>query len=136
MGVLISIAEKSSFKSIMKRAAWAISNLCRGTPLPKFDIVKNGIVTLAKIILSRVLDEEELSDCLWAISSHCNEGQKSRIQRIVEISNFVPYLIQLCKGNPKSSILIPALRIVGNISIGNELHTEEILKGGVLELLA
>lgn len=47
----------------------------------------------------------------------------------------MPYLIQICKGNPKIFILVPALRIVGNISIGNELHTEEILKGGVLDLL-
>lgn len=83
MGILCNIAEKSTYKSIIKRAAWAISNLCRGTPLPKFEMVKNGVVTLAKIILMQVLDEDELSDCLWAISNHCKEGQKSRIQKLV-----------------------------------------------------
>jgi importin subunit alpha-6/7 len=47
----------------------------------------------------------------------------------------VPSLIQLCRTTTKPSVLIPAMRIVGNISIGNELHTEEILKGGGLELI-
>jgi importin subunit alpha-6/7 len=81
--VLIKLAEKSTHKCIIKRAAWAISNLCRGTPLPKFDLIKNGVATLAKIVISQVLDDDELSDCLWAISSNSNEGQKSRIQKLV-----------------------------------------------------
>jgi hypothetical protein len=70
LAALIKLAEKSSNKNIIKRAAWAISNLCRGTPLPKFDAIKFAIPTLAKIILSQVLADDELSDCLWAVSSH------------------------------------------------------------------
>lgn len=64
---LIKLAEKSTQKTILRRAAWAISNLCRGTPLPKFDLIKNGIAILAKTIMSQILDDDELSDCLWAL---------------------------------------------------------------------
>lgn len=122
--VLVKLAEKSKQKCIVKRAAWAISNLCRGTPLPKFDLIKNGFATLARTVVSQILDDDELSDCLWAISSNSADGQKSRIQKLVEINNFVSILISLCKTNSKPSVRIPALRIIGNISIGNELHTE------------
>jgi hypothetical protein len=124
MPAFIKLAERSKQKCIIKRTAWAISNLCRGSPLPKYEAVRQGIATLARIILSDVLADDELSDCLWAISSHSSEGQKSRIQKLVEVANFVACLINICKTNPKPAVYVPALRIIGNVSIGNELHTE------------
>lgn len=119
VSMILKLVDKSTHKSLLKRAAWAISNICRGTPLPKYEAIKNALSSLAKIIVSNILNDDELSDCLWAISNHTNEGQKTRIQRIVEINNFVGCLIHICKTHQKSSIYTPALRIIGNISIGN-----------------
>ena len=36
MAKLIKLVDRTNSKNVINRAAWAISNLCRGTPLPKF----------------------------------------------------------------------------------------------------
>ena len=58
LATLIKLAEKSSHKNIIQRAAWAISNLCRGKPLPKYEAIKLGISSLARMILSNVLTDD------------------------------------------------------------------------------
>lgn len=58
LATLTKLAEKSSHKSIIQRAAWAISNLCRGQPLPKYEAIKLGISSLARMILSNVLTDD------------------------------------------------------------------------------
>lgn len=49
---LIKIIETTSNKNTVKHGTWALSNLCRGRPLPKFELVKNAIPTLAKVLIS------------------------------------------------------------------------------------
>lgn len=72
MAKLIKLVDRTNSKNVINRAAWAISNLCRGTPLPKFEAVKTAIPILGKIICSEILSEEDLPDCLWAIANHTN----------------------------------------------------------------
>jgi len=66
----------------MQQGIWALSNLCRGVPLPQYELIKPAISVLGRGILSGVLEGDGLSDSLWALANHC-EGQKSRIQRLV-----------------------------------------------------
>lgn len=79
---VIRIAESSQKVSVIRQAMWALSNLCRGAPQPKYEIIKPAIPVLCKAVTSGVLDGEELQDCLWAIANN-SEGQKSRVQRVV-----------------------------------------------------
>ena len=53
---LIKIANLTKDKNLVRQIAWTISNLCRGNPLPKYDLIKNGIVTLCYIVKSGILD--------------------------------------------------------------------------------
>lgn len=48
---LITIIENTNNKATIKHGTWALSNLCRGRPLPEFYLVKNAIPTLAKVII-------------------------------------------------------------------------------------
>ena len=53
---LIKIVNNTKDKNLIRQIAWTISNLCRGVPLPKYDLVKNGIVQLCFIVKSGYLD--------------------------------------------------------------------------------
>jgi importin subunit alpha-1 len=44
---LLHIISTSNNKSTIKHGTWALSNLCRGRPLPKFELVKKAIPVLA-----------------------------------------------------------------------------------------
>jgi importin subunit alpha-1 len=50
MDPLIKIIETSNNRNTIKHGTWALSNLCRGRPLPNFERVKKAIPTLAKVI--------------------------------------------------------------------------------------
>ena len=130
---VIRIAENSKKVAVIRQAMWALSNLCRGSPQPKYEIIKPAIPVLCRAVTSGVLGGEELQDCLWAIGNN-SEGQKSRVQRLVEVPNFVACLVQLCYQG-EYSVIIPCLRIMGNISNGNEHQTQALLDCGCLALL-
>lgn len=74
-----------------------------------------------------------MSGCLWAIAAN-SETQKTRIQRLIEIKGFVQYLVASCRKHKNDTVLIPMLKIIGNISNGNQIHTEELLKADCLSL--
>lgn len=65
---LIKIVENTNNKFLISNGAWAISNLCRGSPPPKYEHVKPAIPVLAKLIISGNIEGEILSDVLWALS--------------------------------------------------------------------
>lgn len=67
----------------MIQGTWALSNLCRGSPLPKYDDVKGAIIPLCKVMKTKILDNDGLADCLWAIS-YMTEGPKIRLMPLME----------------------------------------------------
>ena len=67
MEFLIKIVMDSTNKNTIKHGTWAISNLCRGRPLPKFELTKNAIPVLCKVIIEET-DTEPLTDATWALS--------------------------------------------------------------------
>lgn len=79
---LIRMVEGSSNTRVIRQGVWALSNLCRSVPLPKYEIIKPIIPLLCKTISMNILAGEELIDALWAIANN-SEGLKSRIQRIL-----------------------------------------------------
>ncbi|KAF2076192.1 hypothetical protein CYY_002492 [Polysphondylium violaceum] len=126
---LVETAQKTNTVGILRRLSWTISNLCRGTPQPPLHMVLPCLGTLRNMVY--IADDEVLIDSIWAVSyiTSNNEG----IQCIIDLG-IVHRMIELMLSS-NHSIMIPALRTVGNIASGNDTQTQTIINLGVLPIL-
>jgi importin subunit alpha-1 len=113
--------------------------------------VKQALPSLARLIYST--DTEVLTDALWALS-YLFDGSNVRIENIIEagitrrvvelllyensptplsLSFFFIYyyylsifviMIELQYRHSSPKVAVPALRVVGNIAFGDDLHTQ------------
>ena len=88
---LLYIIDNSKNKNTIKHGTWAVSNLCRGRPLPDFDLVKKAIPTLSRVMQEEV-DPEVLTDAAWAIS-YLSDGDENRIDMVIQ-TGIVPALVK------------------------------------------
>ncbi|MBA0783913.1 hypothetical protein Gotri_001554 [Gossypium trilobum] len=109
--------------SMLRNATWTLSNFCRGKPQPPFDLVKPALPALTHLIHSN--DEEVLTDACWALS-YLSDGTNDKIQAVIE-AGVCGRLVELLM-HPSPSVLIPALRTVGNIVTGDDGQTQSIKK--------
>ncbi|CAL5194803.1 unnamed protein product [Lathyrus oleraceus] len=116
--------------SMLRNATWTLSNFCRGKPQPSFDQVKPALPALASLIHSN--DEEVLTDACWALS-YLSDGTNDKIQGVIE-AGVCSRLVELLQ-HPSPSVLIPALRTVGNIVTGDDMQTQIIINHQVLPRL-
>jgi hypothetical protein len=116
--------------SMLRNATWTLSNFCRGKPQPNFDQVKPALSALQRLIHSQ--DEEVLTDACWALS-YLSDGTNDKIQAVIE-SGVFPRLVELLM-HPSASVLIPALRTVGNIVTGDDLQTQCVIDHQALPCL-
>ncbi|XP_024394329.1 importin subunit alpha-1 isoform X2 [Physcomitrium patens] len=108
--------------SMLRNATWTLSNFCRGKPQPPFEQSKPALPALERLIHSN--DEEVLTDACWALS-YLSDGTNDKIQAVIE-AGVCPRLVNLLL-HPSPSVLIPALRTVGNIVTGDDLQTQFII---------
>ena len=78
----VRIIESCQNSKTIRQATWALSNLCRGAPLPRYDLIKPAIATLTRVIVSGQVEGDDLRDALWAVAYH-TEGLKSKVQRVL-----------------------------------------------------
>ncbi|GAU11450.1 hypothetical protein TSUD_344410 [Trifolium subterraneum] len=109
--------------SMLRNATWTLSNFCRGKPQPAFDQVKPALPALAQLIHSN--DEEVLTDACWALS-YLSDGANDKIQGVID-AGVCSRLVELLL-HPSPSVLIPALRTVGNIVTGDDMQTQFDIK--------
>ncbi|KAL0389685.1 UNVERIFIED_CONTAM: Importin subunit alpha [Sesamum calycinum] len=116
--------------SMLRNATWTLSNFCRGKPQPQFEQVKPALPALAHLIHTN--DEEVLTDACWALS-YLSDGVNDKIQAVIE-AGVCPRLVELLL-HPSPSVLIPALRTVGNIVTGDDTQTQVIIDNRALPCL-
>lgn len=116
--------------SMLRNATWTLSNFCRGKPQPQFEQTKPALPALAQLIHSN--DEEVLTDACWALS-YLSDGTNDKIQAVIE-AGVCPRLVALLV-HPSPSVLIPALRTVGNIVTGDDIQTQAIIDHQALPCL-
>lgn len=91
---MIKILQTTDSKNTIKHGTWALSNLCRGKPLPEFEHVKDAIPILSSVVIKED-DPEVLTDATWALS-YLSDGSDSRIQMVID-TGVVPKLVTLLK---------------------------------------
>eukprot|EP00301_Raphidiophrys_heterophryoidea_P008429 c13129_g1_i2.p1 GENE.c13129_g1_i2~~c13129_g1_i2.p1 ORF type:complete len:396 (-),score=98.63 c13129_g1_i2:157-1344(-) len=111
----------------LRNGAWALSNLYRSKPHPEFNVVRQALPTLARLVNSN--DEEVLADTCSSLS-HLSEGNESRIQAILDLG-VTPRIVELLM-HQSIHVQTPALRIIGNIALGNDSQTQTIINACVL----
>ncbi|CAL1398631.1 unnamed protein product [Linum trigynum] len=116
--------------SMLRNATWTLSNFCRGKPQPLFDQTKPALPALERLIHSN--DEEVLTDACWALS-YLSDGTNDKIQTVIE-AGVCPRLVELLL-HPSATVLIPALRTVGNIVTGDDMQTQCMIEHQVLPCL-
>jgi len=115
---------------LRKNAVWTISNLCRGRPAPVFSFIRITIPYLVQLLHDP--DSNIVGDALWALS-YITDGDNERIEEVLKFpvaEIVVPLLL-----HKLSTVYAPALRVVGNISTGEDRHTQAILDAGVIPRL-
>lgn len=127
---LLAQLNENAKLSMLRNATWTLSNFCRGKPQPAFDQVKPALPALARLIHSN--DEEVLTDSSWALS-YLSDGTNDKIQAVIE-AGVCPRLVELLL-HPSPSVLIPALRTVGNIVTGDDMQTQCIISNNALPWL-
>ncbi|KAG2305481.1 hypothetical protein Bca4012_061769 [Brassica carinata] len=124
---LLTQLNENSKLSMLRNATWTLSNFCRGKPPTPFEEVKPALPVLRQLIYLN--DEEVLTDACWALS-YLSDGPNDKIQAVIE-AGVCPRLVELLS-HPSPTVLIPALRTVGNIVTGDDSQTQFIIDSGVL----
>ncbi|KAK3198062.1 hypothetical protein Dsin_021477 [Dipteronia sinensis] len=108
---------------MLRNATWTLLNFCWGKPQPPFYLqIKHAFPALAQLI--HLHDEEVLTDACWALS-YLSDGTNDKIQAVIE-AGVCPRLVEFLT-HPSPSVLIPALRTVGNIVSGDDLQTRVLM---------
>lgn len=122
-------------ESLKKNGIWAISNLCRNkNPLVDLEKIKCLIpIFVNEIESNKHTSNEILIDACWALS-YLTDGPNSRIAEIIKFVNLNSF-VQLLS-HEASRVVVPCLRIIGNIVSGDDLQTQAILDCGLLPVLS
>ncbi|KAI3854902.1 hypothetical protein MKW92_008241, partial [Papaver armeniacum] len=101
----------------------------------KLSILRIATWTLSNFSLELLIhstDEEVLTDVCWTLF-YLSDGTNDKIQVVVD-ANVCPRLVEILMHH-SPSVVIPALRTVGNICNGNDIQTQIIINHQLLPFL-
>ncbi len=79
-----------------------------------------------------ITDKEIIADCCWAISYN-SDNKKNKIDTLIN-AGIIPKIVSYINDS-YLSLVVPCVRILGNVSTGTSVQTDEILKaGGITQL--
>ena len=67
--------------SLQQTAVWALSNLCRGKPLPAAATIRPALPCLADLLTSS--DNQTVADACWALSFLMDGGSPERVREVI-----------------------------------------------------
>ncbi|RDX71504.1 Importin subunit alpha-4, partial [Mucuna pruriens] len=120
----------SSGLSMLRVATWSLSNMVRGNPPLNIDQVKATLTVLQRLI--HLSDEEVVTDACWALS-YLSDDSFHKIQVIID-TGLCPKLVELLL-HPSDSVIVPALRTLGNIVNGDDDQTQFVIDNRLLPFL-
>ena len=130
LGPLIMNVTNPANDALLRNCTWALSNFCRGKPLPPLPAVSPAVPVLSGL-LAVTKDKDVLMDACWALS-YLSDQEDERIECVVS-SGAVPHLVR-CLSHEDASVVTPALRTLGNVVSGSDAQTQSVLDAGALRL--
>ncbi|XP_004527197.1 importin subunit alpha [Ceratitis capitata] len=128
---LLGLINQATPLSFLRNIVWLMSNLCRNkNPSPPFDEIKRLLPIISQLLLGS--DDQVLADACWALS-YVTDDENVKIQAVVD-TGAVERLVALL-GTDEPSIIVPALRTVGNIVTGTDTQTDAVIAAGGLQVL-
>lgn len=130
---LLALCNQNSKLTLLRNATWALSNICRGKPLPPFQAVQAALPVLSALLFLK--DESVLTDACWAFSYISDDSgpQNEQIAEVIKCGA-VPRLCHLLS-HKNNNVKHPALRTIGNIVTGDDLQTQVVINNGALPRL-
>jgi len=89
--VLVELLKTTTQENIFKHGIWALSNLTRGRPLPKFELIKDALPVFTEA-LKHSKDPEILTDASWALY-HLSDYDSPQIQVVLD-TGVAPTIVQ------------------------------------------
>ena len=129
---LLEDHQTSDIESV-RTYVWLLSNLCRGTPRPDFNLVSPILQTLNELINHS--DEEVVKDACWALSYLIN-GSDEHIQTVIDglDDRGICHLVELLD-HSNMMVQLPALRTLGHIVKERYSRTQFIIDNKILPCL-
>jgi hypothetical protein len=107
--IICSCLRNPSRRSILRNAAWTLSNLCRGRPPPPPERVRPSLPVICELL--RQDDEEAITDSSWALSYITDNGGGITVEEAIHCAQaFIPRL-----RHDSVTVVVPTLRTLGNI---------------------
>ena len=128
--LIANIAQPHSL-SLLRNCVWTLSNFCRGKPQPRLEVIQQALPVLGEILKSNC-DPDTMVDAAWALS-YISDGNDERIQPVIDLG-VLPCLVQMMLSN-NNSLIVPALRTIGNLVSGNDRQTQAVLEANSLSAL-
>uniref|UniRef100_A0A6T1LNL5 Importin subunit alpha n=1 Tax=Alexandrium monilatum TaxID=311494 RepID=A0A6T1LNL5_9DINO len=116
--ILESLRREDPPATLLRTAAWAISNLCRGDPPPAAAAVLPAVRPLVDL-LSTVADEEVVRDACWSLFYLCRQDEC--VEPAVR-AGLVARASELLE-HPSEHALGPALKAIGAVAAGGGART-------------
>ncbi|CAO2193120.1 unnamed protein product [Urochloa humidicola] len=127
---------QSASDDVREQAVWALGNVAGDSPKCRDLVLANGALMPLLAQLNEHAKLSMLRNATWTLSNFCRgkpQPSFDQIQAVIE-AGVCPRLVELLL-HPSPSVLIPALRTVGNIVTGDDLQTQCIIDHQALPCL-
>eukprot|EP00339_Tiarina_fusa_P001100 CAMPEP_0117055134 /NCGR_PEP_ID=MMETSP0472-20121206/38213_1 /TAXON_ID=693140 ORGANISM="Tiarina fusus, Strain LIS" /NCGR_SAMPLE_ID=MMETSP0472 /ASSEMBLY_ACC=CAM_ASM_000603 /LENGTH=544 /DNA_ID=CAMNT_0004770997 /DNA_START=55 /DNA_END=1689 /DNA_ORIENTATION=+ len=127
---LVLNIEQPATMSLLNNMVWALSNLCRGKPVPDLALLAPAIGPLTELLYKDV-SVEVLVDAVWALS-YLSDGDNDRIGAVMT-TGVADRLVQFLGPEMAPQMLTPVVRCLGNFATGSDSQTQAVVDAGILK---
>lgn len=128
--LLLNIQHPESL-ALLRNATWALSNFCRNAPAPSAEHAAMVLPAMSYLIAQD--DKDVVTDAMWGLV-YLTETDEAMIDTVLGYEGVLPQCVALL-GHADLPIMMPAMRILGNVISGAEHHTQAAIDAGVLHAL-
>ena len=121
-----------SREATIQNTAWAVANLCYGKPAPATHVVIPALPFLLQCITYGASDSEIVNAACTALGHLTIDADADKVEAVLH-AGVCPHIIKLLGTHGPSQVL--AVKIVGSIVSGSEVHTQRVLDLHVLPVL-